>query len=112
MALIEGITVILFEKTKIGTDEFNKDIYEEIPVEVENVLVAPVNCDEVNSSTNLVGKKATYTLAIPKGDSHNWENARVDFFGESWKTIGFPIGGIDQLIPLGWNKKVTVKRYE
>ena len=111
MALIKGITIRLFEKVKVGTDEFNKDIFEEIPVEVENVLVSPVNTSEVTSQTNLVGKKAVYTLALPKGDSHDWENARVDFFGESWKTIGFPIGGIDNLIPLGWNKKVTVERY-
>lgn len=111
MALIKGITVTLFEKTRVGTDEFNKDIFEEIPVEVENVLVAPVNSNEVTSQTNLVGKKAVYTLALPKGDVHNWENARVDFFGGSWRTIGFPIGGIDDLIPLGWNKKVTVERY-
>lgn len=111
MALIKGISVRLFEKVKVGTDEFNKDIFEEIPVTVENVLVAPVNSDEVTSSTNLVGKRAVYTLAIPKGDNHNWENARVDFFGKSWKTVGLPIGGIDQLIPLGWNKKVTVEMY-
>ena len=78
---------------------------------VENVLVAPVNSNEVTSNTNLVGKKAVYTLALPKGDSHNWENSRVDFFGESWKTVGFPTGGIEELIPLGWNKKVTVERY-
>lgn len=112
MALIKGITVTLFEKTKVGTDEFNKDIFEEIPMDVENVLVAPVNSSEVTSNTNLVGKKAVYTLAIPKGDKHNWENARVDFFGESWKTIGFPIGGIENLVPLGWNQKVKVGRYE
>ena len=112
MALIKGITVTLFEKTKVGTDEFCKDIFEEVPVDVENVLVTPVNSNEVTSSTNFVGKKAVYTLAIPKGDKHNWENAKVNFFGESWKTIGFPIGGIESLIPLGWNQKVTVERYE
>lgn len=111
MVLIKGITVRLFEKVKVGTDGFNKDIFEEIPVNVENVLVAPVNSNEVTSNTNLVGKKAVYTLALPKGDSHNWENSRVDFFGESWKTVGFPTGGIEELIPLGWNKKVTVERY-
>lgn len=112
MAMIKGITVTLFEKKKVGVDSFNKELFEEHPVAVENVLVAPINSNEVISQTNLVGKKAVYTLAIPKGDDHNWENARVDFFGESWKTVGFPIGGIEQLIPLGWNKKVTVERYE
>lgn len=111
MALIKGITVVLHEKIKVGADEFNKDIFEEIPVTVENVLVAPVNSNEVTSQTNLAGKKAVYTLALPKEDDHNWENSRVDFFGESWRTISLPIGGIEEMIPLGWNKKVTVERY-
>ena len=111
MEMIKGITVTLFEKKKVGTDGFNKAIFEEYPVAVENVLVAPVGTNEVTSDTNMVGKRASYILAIPKGDNHNWENVRVDFFGESWKTIGFPIEGIDSLIPLGWNKKVTVERH-
>ena len=111
MAMIKGITVTLFEKKKVGTDGFNKAIFEEYPVAVENVLVAPVTSNEVTSDINFVGKKAIYTLAIPKGDKHNWENARVMFFGETWKTTGFPIEGIEALIPLGWNKKVTVEKY-
>lgn len=109
--VIKGITVILYEKTKNGTDGLNRDIYEEIPVPVENVLVAPVLSSDVVGQTNINGKKAVYTLAIPKGDTHVWKDAKVEFFGEKWKTIGFPTGGIDDLIPLGWNKKISVERY-
>jgi len=51
-------------------------------------------------------------LAIPKGDTNDWENQEVRFFGERWRVIGMPLQGIDELIPLDWNKKVMVERYE
>ena len=38
--MIRGIKVTLYEKTQTGTDSFGAPIYEEKPVEVENVLVA------------------------------------------------------------------------
>lgn len=112
MALIKGIPVILYEKTKVGTDGFNRPIYKELPVMVENVLVAPSSSDDSVSTLNLTGKKAVYTLGIPKGDTHDWRDAKVEFFGRIWKTFGIPIEGIEELIPLGWNKKVMVEAYE
>ena len=111
MALIKGITIILYEKRKTGEDGFHRPIYEEIPVEVKNVLVAPDSGENVTDQTNLNGKKATYTLAIPKGDTHDWEDVTVEFFGKKWKTTGPCLEGIEDLIPLEWNKKVTVERY-
>ncbi len=111
MTLIKGITVILFDKIETGKDGFNRPIYEEIPVEVENVLIAPTSETDIISQLNLTGKKAVYTLAIPKGDNHDWKDRKVQFFGETWRTFGFPIKGIDANIPLDWNMKVTVERY-
>ena len=108
----QGITVTLYEETQIGEDAFNQAIVKETPVEVENVLVTPSSQSEILDSVNLYGKKAVYTLAIPKGDTHDWEDRRVDFFGERWRVFGIPSEGIDGLIPLDWNKKVTVERYE
>ena len=111
---MRGITVTLFQRTKVGEDPFNRPIYMETQVDVENVLVAPAETggDELLDALNLTGRKAVYTLAIPKGDTHNWENARVDFFGESWRVIGIPTEGIEELIPLQWNRKVKVERIE
>lgn len=109
--MIKGITVILYEKQQIGEDAFHQPIYEETPVPVENVLVAPTLEQEVLDTLNLTGRKAVYTLAIPKGDSHVWEDCNVEFFGERWHTIGMPIKGIDEMIPLSWNMKVRVERY-
>lgn len=109
--MLKGITVVLYDKVQTGVDPFNQPIYEETEIEVENVLVAPSTTDDITTSTDLVGKKAVYTMAIPKGDTHEWENKRVKFFGQEWKVFGFTLQGIEENIPLSWNKKVMVERY-
>lgn len=112
MGKIKGVQVTLYTETQTGIDAFNQPIYDETPVTVDNVLISPTTQTETLEAVNLYGKKAVYTLAIPKGDTHDWMDRRVDFFGESWRVFGIPAEGIDDLIPLGWNKKVTVERYE
>ena len=109
---IKGITVYLLEKTLIGYDAFKTPLYEQKEIPVENVLVAPGQSSDLISQTNLNGKKIAYTLAIPKNDTHNWENKQVRFFDATWQTAGIALQGIDDLIPLDWNKKVMVERYE
>ncbi len=111
MAMIKGITVKLHEKKEVGRDAFNAPVYEETVANVENVLVCPTSSTDIIDQMNLYGKKAVYTLGIPKGDTHNWEDVTVEFFGHKWQTFGLPTEGIENLIPLGWNKKVTVERY-
>ena len=110
---MRGITVTLYERTETGTDELNHPIYTETAVQVDNVLVAPSGSIEVLDQTNLDGRKGDYTLAIPKGDQHEWlAGQKVSFFGNDWRIIEMPEEGIEWLIPLGWNKKVRVERYE
>lgn len=109
---IKGITVILYVMKEVGKDGFNRPIYEEVEVNIDNVLVAPSSSDDIITSTDLAGKKAVYTLAIPKGDTHTWENKKVKFFDQMWHVFGFALQGIDENIPLDWNKKVMVERYE
>lgn len=111
MAKIKGITIILIDKVKTGIDPFGNPIYEDQEIEIENVLVSPTSSDDIVNQLTLTGKKAVYTLAIPKGDTNDWENKEVKFFGQRWRTFGFPIDGIESLIPLDWNKKVMVERY-
>lgn len=112
MSKIRGITVTLYTETSTEKDAFNRPIITETAVNVSNVLVYPTSASEVLDILNLTGRKAVYTLAIPKGDTHNWKNKRVSFFGETFRTFGEPIKGIDDLIPLDWNTKVMVERYE
>lgn len=111
-ARIKGISIVLYEQLFSHKDEFNKDIYEQQPVTVDNVLVSPTSSEDAAEEMNLSGRKAVYTLAIPKGDTHDWENKKVEFFGQMFRTIGIPTEGIEELTPLDWNKKVKVERYE
>ena len=112
MARIKGITVTLIGKQQTGTDIFDDPIYEDVEIEVENVLVSPTDSEEVLNQQNLTGRTAIYTLAIPKNDTSEWENQEVRFFGERWRVFGIPLQGIEDMIPLDWNKKVMVERYE
>ena len=111
MAMIKGMPVKLLVKRKIGEDAFHSPLYECMEEIVENVLVAPASADDIISAESLYGKKAVYMLAIPKGDTHDWLDAKVCFFGQEWKTFGFPLEGMEENIPLDWNKKVMVERY-
>lgn len=112
MPRIKGETVYLITKRKIGEDPFGAPIVQEEKVAVNNVLIAPTLSDDIVNQLELTGRKAVYTLAIPKGDTNNWENVEVEFFGERWRTFGISTMGIEHLIPLDWNRKVMVERYE
>lgn len=109
---IKGIPVKLSVRTQTGVDDFNRPTYEVSQEVVENVLVGEPSAEDVVNELNLSGKRIAYVLAIPKGDTHTWENAEVEFWGMTFKTVGIPTQGIDDNIPLKWNKKVKVKRYE
>ena len=106
-----GITVTLYERVQVDSDEFGASIYVENPVEIKNVLVGEPSTQDIVNETNLSGKLLAYTLAIPKGDDHIWTDCTVKFFGEKFRTIGNPTQGIEDLIPLEWNKMVKVERY-
>ena len=112
MTLIKGITVTLISRKMVGKDPFGSPVYEDVPIEVDNVLVTPTSADDIVNQLELTGKKAIYTLAIPKGDTNNWEDQEVHFFDKKWKVFGMETQGIEHLIPLDWNKKVMVERYE
>ncbi len=109
---LRGTTVILHSKSRIGQDAFGAPIYEDTEIEVENVLISPTSTEDAATMQNLTGKRAAYTLAIPKGDTNTWEDTEVEFFDKRWRTFGFTIQGIEELIPLSWNKKVMVEAYE
>ena len=112
MGRLTGRSIILYDKVKAGMDDFNHPIYTETPITVENVLIGLPTPQEVVDTLNLTGKRATYTLGSPKGDTHVWTDRKVSFFGEDFHTIAEPVQGIEDLIPLSWNKKVMVERYD
>ena len=112
MSKIKGIAITLIDKVEVDKDPFGNPIYGDLEIEVHNVLVTPTSTDDITSNLELEGKKAVYTLAIPKGDTNGWENKEVRFFGQQWRVFGKPTQGIEHLIPLNWNIKVMVEAYE
>lgn len=112
MGKIHGIQITLIDKQVVSVDPFGTPVVKDVEILVNNVLVSPTTTDDVTNQLSLTGKKAVYTLAIPKGDMHDWENKEVIFFGQKWRTVGFATEGIESMIPLEWNKKVMVERYE
>lgn len=112
MGRLRGISIILYTKNKVGEDEFGAPAYEELPEVVNDVLVGEPEGSDVTDTLNLTGKRLAYTLAIPKGDTHEWRDRKVEFFGRKFRTFGEPVEGIEGMIPLRWNKKVKVERYE
>lgn len=109
--MIKGITIKLHIKGQTGTDPFGAPVYGDTIEEVANVLVGEPDAQAVATDLQIDGKRLAYTLAIPKGDTHDWENTEVEFFGEKFRTYG-ATEGIEAMIPLSWNKKVKVERYE
>lgn len=113
---MRGITVTLFEKTQAGTDPFGNPIFSETPVQVDDVLIGEPTTDDITSSTQMYGKVIRFMLGIPKGDAHNWENARIewtDAYGTLHKvrSFGFPITGVQANVPTRWHKKVRCEDY-
>lgn len=112
MALIKGITVNLYNKTQTGTDAFGAPVYAETVSQVENVLITPISEDDAAEALNLTGKKIEYELCIPKDDTNEWTNRKVGFFNQVFRTVGIPKELIASMVPLDWNKKVKVERFE
>ena len=109
---MKTITVELEQKTESGKDEFNQPIFESSWEEISGVLVMPTTSNEKISATELFGKQAIYSIAIPKGDTHDWTDKRVKFFGKTWRTISYPMEAIEANVPTKWHKKINVEAYD
>lgn len=87
---IKGIDILLHDEKAVET--------------VLNVLVG-----EPQSVSFCDTAVPAYTLAIPKGDTHIWTDRVVEFFGQKYRTVGYPERGIENLMPLQWHQKVKVQ---
>ena len=108
---MKGETIQLVVKTKTGTDPFGAPIYTEELVNVDDVLIGQPSSDDVISELSLSGKTIAYMLGIPKGDTHNWVDTEVQFWGRRFRTIGIPITGTQANIPLRWGQNIKVEAY-
>lgn len=104
-------TIQLAVKTQVSTNPFGEPIFEIEWVDVPGVLVGSPSTQEITDSLQLYGKRVDYTLGIPKGDNHNWVNTEVIIWGEHFITIGYPVTGEQENIPLKWGQNVKVTRY-
>lgn len=112
---MKGVTVTLTVKTQTGTDAFNAPVFTTTTESVSDVLVGEPSSDDITNTLTMYGAKAVYRLAIPKGDTHEWRDTLVTLhapFSGTFHTIGIPTAGIEENIPLRWNKKVLLERYE
>lgn len=109
--MIQGMTVQLVIKTVTGADPFGHPIFYEQVVDIDDVLVGQPSADDITSSVELYGKKCEYTLGIPRGDAHDWTDTVVYIRGEKYITLGYPVRGIDENVPLRWNRNIKVARY-
>ena len=109
---MKGVPVILHVKTQTGVDALNNPVFSNETVTVENVLIGEPDTTDITSSNELYGKRIAYMLGIPKGDTHNWEDTEVEFFGWKYRTFGKTIEGIEENIPTPWHKKVRVELFE
>lgn len=64
---IHGITIQLYEQVQTGVDAFNRPVYAETAVDVDNVLIGEPSTQDIVDELNLSGRKLAYTLGIPKG---------------------------------------------
>lgn len=78
---------------------------------INNVLIGQptTNTAEMTGDTGAI---QGLSLGIPKGDTNDWDNRIVEFFGQKWRTVGTPLQGIEENIPLFWHKVVNVQRLD
>lgn len=109
---MRGMTVTLTVRTASTPDAFNNPTWTETTVDVPGVLVGQPSTDDIASGISLYGKRIEYMLGIPRGDTHAWEDTKVQFFGRTFRTFGAVEQGIEDNIPGPWTRKVRVCAYE
>ena len=108
---MKGMTVQLVKKTQDGTDPFGAPIETEEIIDVPDCLVGQPSTDEIAATMEMYGKQIAYVVGVPKGDENTWVDTDVIIWGERFRTIGYPMTGIQENIPLRWGKNVRVERY-
>lgn len=112
---MKGVEVNLLKKTQDGTDDFGQPIWKTSKVAVSDVLVGEPSTDDIQNGITMYGSRIAYTLAIPKGDTNTWLDCDVELpapWSATFHVVGDATMGIEENIPLRWNKKVHLERLE
>lgn len=107
---MKTITVQLVVKTEEGTDPFGTPIETEEIIDVPGCLVGQPTSEQITQTLEMYGKKISYVVGVPKGDTNKWFDTELIIWGDRYRTIGFPETGIQENIPLKWGQNVKVER--
>lgn len=105
---MKGETVTVKTFGKEGTDPFGAPIKSEATKTVENVLVQPGACSDVEASNRPDGVSVKYTLHFPKTFDQDLEGAEVEVRGIWLKVIGRPDHYTAGNTPTAWWMPVEV----
>jgi hypothetical protein len=112
--MLKGTDIYLVKETITGYDDFNQPIVSPEEIKIEDCLVGQPTTDDITTTTDLYGKKIAYVIGIPKSCPYGAEyftDAIIKFNGDTYKTIGKPLCGIPENIPLRWAFNVKVECY-
>lgn len=105
-----AIPVKLYERVENGVDDFGIPKYTEKPVVINKCLVAMGQHNQLLDNNTTPVALDTFTIAIPKGDKHDWRNSRVEFelggIVFVCKTNGDYLLGVEDAMPLMWHKQI------
>lgn len=111
--MIRGITIRLIERS-VAAASGGTAVGTENAVSVRNVLIGEPESRTMPDLLDPLGIRTSYTLALPKGDTHNWIGGIVTlpapWFGDFY-VDGEATAGIEANIPLCWNRKVRITRW-
>lgn len=113
---MRGLTVSLRVRTLAGTDSSGGPVWTDTFETVDNVLIGEPGAEGISDDAGIYGRRQVFLLGIPKGDVHNWMNRHVSWTGPQGTvygiTFGFPITGVERLIPTPWHMKVRCVRID
>lgn len=114
---MRGLAVTLTDRVLSGWSTGGDPLWSETKIVVDNVLVGEPSPEEVAASTGVPGRRLSYILGIPKGDTTDWKARDVSWAGPDGRpiharTFGDPVSGVEHLIPTPWHRKVRCYRYD
>ena len=95
--MLKGIDILLYSGSTSQT--------------ISNVLAGQPTTNTADRSEDTTVLQGLM-LGIPKGDTNDWDSRIVEFFGQKWRTVGVPLQGIEENIPLFWHKQVNVQKLD
>lgn len=95
--MLKGIDILLYSGSTAQT--------------ISNVLAGQPTTNTADRSEDTTVLQGLM-LGIPKGDTNDWDSRIVEFFGQKWRTVGVPLQGIEENIPLFWHKQVNVQKLD